>query len=107
MSAMNLRLRIATMLALVLMAFPAHAQIATLKKLTAQANDLYRQAKYVDAVRVGQDALKIAEKTFGPSHREVATALSNLAEYHRAQGDYTEAETLLKRALAMDQQILG
>src|ERR1017187_8745301 len=107
MSAMNLRLRIATVLALVLMAFPAQAQIATLKKLNAQAVDLYRQAKYVEAVRVGQDALKIAEKTFGPSHREVATALSNLAEYQRAQGNYAEAESLLKRALVIDQKLLG
>ncbi len=107
MSAMNLRLQIVTVVALVLMAFPACAQDVILKKLTAEANDFYRQAKYADAFRVQQDALKIAEKTYGPSHREVATALSNLAEYQRAQGNYTEAESLLKRSLAMDQKILG
>ena len=56
MFAMNLRLRLATVLALVLMAFPARAQDVILKKLTVEANDFYRQAKYVDAVRVQQDA---------------------------------------------------
>lgn len=74
MSAMNRRTGLATILLLLLVAFPARAQEATLRKLNAQAVDLYRQAKYAEAVRTGQDALKIAEKTFGPSHREVATA---------------------------------
>ncbi len=104
---MNPKVGLITALAFLLAAFPSEAQEAALKKLTAEANDLYRQAKYAQAVHVGQDALKVAEKTYGPSHREVATALGNLAEYQRASGNYAEAETLQKRALLLDQKLLG
>ena len=108
MSALKCRRQLGVAVGLALsLVVSAPAQEAALRKLNAQASELYRQAKYAEAVRVAQDALKVAEKTFGNTHREVAAALSNLAEYQRAQGNCAEAESLLTRALAIDQKLLG
>ena len=41
------------------------------------------------------------EKTLGPEHPGVATALNNLAALYLAQGKYAEAEPLYQRALAI------
>ena len=43
----------------------------------------------------------------GLDHPLVATSLNNLAELYRVQGKYTEAETLLKRALGIYEKALG
>ena len=43
----------------------------------------------------------------GPDHPDVATNLSNLGWLYYAQGKYSEAEPLYKRALAIDEKALG
>ena len=43
----------------------------------------------------------------GPGHLQVAASLNNLGELYRAQGKYTEAEPLYKRALAIAEKALG
>ncbi|MBE3035878.1 MAG: tetratricopeptide repeat protein [Candidatus Atribacteria bacterium] len=45
--------------------------------------------------------------SFGPDHPDVATSLNKLAELYRAQGRYSEAEPLYKRALAIAEKTLG
>ncbi len=49
----------------------------------------------------------IKEKVLGPDHPRVATSLNNLAALYQAQGRYTEAEPLYKRALAIRKKVLG
>jgi CHAT domain-containing protein len=49
----------------------------------------------------------ILEKAFGPDHPNVATVLNDLAELHRAQGRYADAEPLYKRSLAIREKALG
>src|SRR5262249_10986222 len=44
-------------------------------------------------------ALSIAEKTQGPEHPSVGTALNDLAEIYRGLGRAAEAEALLKRSV--------
>ena len=44
-------------------------------------------------------AFSISEKALGPEHPRVGDALNNLAWLYQAQGRYTEAEPLVKRAL--------
>jgi hypothetical protein len=39
------------------------------------------------------------EKALGPEHPDVAAGLNNLAEFYRLQGQYAQAEPLVKRAL--------
>jgi tetratricopeptide (TPR) repeat protein len=47
--------------------------------------------------------LAIREKALGASHPDVGQTLNNLANVYRAQGKYSEAEPLLKRALAISE----
>ena len=85
----------------------ASAQEARWKALYNQVMELYQKGKYREAVPVAQEALKVAEQTFGPNHIYVATSLNNLATLYEAQGQYAKAEPLFKRALAIWEKALG
>ena len=77
------------------------------ERLNEKATSLYEQGRYEEAVKFAEEALKIAEETFGPDHPNMAQSLNNLAELYRAQGKYAEAEPLVKRALAIWEKALG
>ncbi|MDB9823330.1 tetratricopeptide repeat protein, partial [Deltaproteobacteria bacterium] len=47
--------------------------------LSEQTATLYQQGQYSEATEVAEEALQLAEKTFGPEHANVATSLDNLA----------------------------
>ena len=51
--------------------------------------------------------MAIDEKALGPDHPNVAIDLNNLGVLYDAQGKYSEAEPLFKRALAIDEKALG
>ena len=51
--------------------------------------------------------MAIREKTLGPDHPDVAQSLNNLALLYDTQGQYTQAEPLYKRALAIVERALG
>ncbi len=86
---------------------PAYAQEELWKELNAKVVTLYQQGRYEEAAKVGKEALKVAEDTFGPDHPDVAISLNNLAELYRLQGKYAEAEPLFKRALTIREKVLG
>jgi tetratricopeptide (TPR) repeat protein len=52
-------------------------------------------------------ALAIYEKSYGPEHTEVATALDNLAMLLQATNRFAEAEPLTRRALAIYEKSYG
>src|SRR6266567_4580975 len=56
-----------------------------------------------------QTALNKAAQVFKRmgNQGDYATTLNNLAELYRAQGNYEQAEPLMKRALAIYEQVLG
>ena len=85
----------------------AHAQEELWEQLNSKVVKLYQQGRYAEAAKVAEEALTVAEKTFGPEHPDVATSLNNLAELYRAQGKYAEAEPLYKRSLAIREKVLG
>jgi tetratricopeptide (TPR) repeat protein len=66
----------------------------------------YQGGDYKAAVLSFAAALKEAE-AFGPGDPRLATSLNGLAEVYRAQGHYTEAEPLYKRALAIWEKAFG
>ncbi len=66
----------------------------------------YQQGNYAEAVKQTKAALSLAE-AFAPDDPRLATTLNNLGEFYRAQGKYTEAEPLYKRALAIYEKALG
>jgi len=51
--------------------------------------------------------LAIYEKALGPKHRDITTALNNLASHYYAQDRYADAEPLYKRSLAIREKALG
>ena len=52
-------------------------------------------------------ALAITEKSLGPDHPNVATALNNLAGLLRATNRLSQAEPLYRRALTIDEKSFG
>lgn len=83
------------------------AQEGLWEKLNAQAMDLHRQNRDLEALPIARQALALAEKQFGPTGTKIATALTNLADIYRAQSRYGDAEPLYRRALGMVQQKPG
>ena len=72
------RILFMTMLFLSVSAF-SHAQEKQWKKLHEQTNRLYQKGLYTEALKVGWEALDVAEKTFGTAHPNVGSSLNNLA----------------------------
>ncbi len=54
-----------------------------------------------------QRSLEVREKTLGPDHPEVASALVMLADDLMDRGEYRQAEPMFRRALAIQQQVPG
>jgi tetratricopeptide (TPR) repeat protein len=73
---------------------------------TAEGLEAFEQGYYGEAERQFLAALDEAERFLFEDMRLVAS-LDNLARVYWAQGAYVEAEPLLKRALAIGENILG
>ena len=102
----NLWLAVALGLCLVV-ASAVLAQQEEWNELNQQAVKLHRQGKSAEAIPIGQRALELAEKTFGPNHANVAKSLDTLARLYWDQRKYAEAEPLYKRSLAIREKALG
>jgi urocanate hydratase len=59
---------------------------------------LYQQGRYSEATKIAEEALTVAEKTFGRNHPQVATVCENMAELCRQIGKEDEAGRLEARA---------
>jgi tetratricopeptide (TPR) repeat protein len=79
----------------------ALAQEARWKALNNQAEELFIQGKHHEALSLAEEALEIAELTFGPNHPHVVTSLDTLVILYEALGMHAEAEPLYERALAI------
>ena len=75
--------------------------------LNQQAQDLYENGHYQEAILLAERALRIAEKRLGPEHLYTATALNNLSELYRATGAYGKGEPLVQQALTIYEKVLG
>ena len=71
------------------------------------AEELCRREDYKGATEAGKEALEKAEKALGPDHVDVARIMNILAGAYFAQGQYAEAEPLIKRAQAIREKALG
>jgi tetratricopeptide (TPR) repeat protein len=84
-----------------------HALETLWKEQITRSVTLLQQGRYSEAAKVADKALKVAEKTFGINHPEVAVSRNIMAAVYQAQGKYAEAETLYKRVLAIDEKALA
>ena len=57
---------------------PAHAQDISLTELQTRALVLNKQGKYLEAVKVAEEALKTTEEEFGSDHTKTAASMSIL-----------------------------
>ena len=86
---------------------PLAAQQARWKDLNTKAESLLEQRKYAEALPVAQQALRVAEAEFGPTHPNVATSLNDLALLYEAERKFASEEPLLKRSLAITEKVAG
>jgi len=68
---------------------------------------LRSRAEWSQAEPLFHRALAIDEKSYGPNHPNVVTALSNLAQLLQDTNRFDEAEPLMRRALTIDEQSYG
>jgi tetratricopeptide (TPR) repeat protein len=69
--------------------------------------ELYRAAKYREALPFFARAFELAEGRYGKESPLLAADLNDLAEVHRQLGNLVQAEELYKRAIGLDQQAGG
>jgi tetratricopeptide (TPR) repeat protein len=74
---------------------------STWQLLDDDAKRLLQQGDYANATTVSQDALRLAERTYGSDSLPVAVSLNNLAAIYQRQQRYASAEPLLKRAVGI------
>lgn len=85
----------------------AYSQKATYDKLNKQMASLYKQGQYERAIKVAEEALKVAKETFGEKHPYVSSSLNNIALLYITQGEYAKAESLYEQSLKIAEEILG
>jgi CHAT domain-containing protein/Tfp pilus assembly protein PilF len=71
------------------------------RKLGSECVRLRGAAKYDDALPLAERALEIRQRVLGTNHRDVAAAISRLAQLYWDKGEYGKAEPLYERALAI------
>jgi tetratricopeptide (TPR) repeat protein len=84
--------------------------IDTEDPLTVSQTTTYERLKngyFPDALSAGENALKIAEDRYGPTHPDIVPFLIDLATIHRYMARYADAETSLKWALAIQEKSFG
>lgn len=95
------------MILIVLLVLPSCGLRKLWGELNARVTALYQQGRYSEALDVAEEALKVAQETFGKERPEVAVSMNYLAELYRLQGKYIEAEALYKRALEINEKVFG
>ena len=76
------------------------------EEYNAAGAEALEQGNYAEAERQFLAAVQESEN-FAPQDPVLAMSLNNLAEAYRAQGKYAQAEPLYRRALSIDEKVLG
>jgi tetratricopeptide (TPR) repeat protein len=77
------------------------------ESLLKESRALFRKGDHERAIKIGNQALEVAEKSVGPDHPDVVKSLNGLASIYYAQGRYAEAEPLYIRSLAIREKAFG
>jgi hypothetical protein len=75
--------------------------------LVAQADRLLLAGKSAESIAVRNDALRLAESTFGPEHESTVEILSTIALWQKLTGDSSEAQRLAGRASPLWDAVLA
>jgi tetratricopeptide (TPR) repeat protein len=85
----------------------AAAPESAIRVLNRAGHYLRERGRSAEAQRLHERALSIAERAFGPEHRESATSLNYLASVYWDQALYGEARRIAERALRILERELG
>lgn len=83
------------------------AQEELYNKLNSRLATLYKQGKTEEAIKVAEEALQVAIKTYGEKHPYVSASLNNIALLYINEGKYEKAEKLYERSLMIAEELLG
>ncbi|MGO9461199.1 MAG: tetratricopeptide repeat protein [Rhodomicrobium sp.] len=86
---------------------PARAETLTLSELNRQIAVLKSQQKFAQALDPAQQAVKLAEREYGPNHLAVATQLEALGLVYRLQFRLADAEPFYRQALSIREHVVG
>jgi len=100
-------LKIIILFGVLSLTIPGWAQEKEWRALIDQTFNFQKQGRYPEAIKTAQQALTVAEATFGSEHPHVAASLHNLAFLYKDQKRFAEAQPLAQRALEMREKILG
>ena len=70
-----------------------------LEQLKTQARSLMKTGRYAQAIRVYEQAVPLAEKTYGQSHYSTIIVVNELANAYDANSDYQRAVPLYERCI--------
>jgi hypothetical protein len=101
------RWRLIAVLLVLLWPVTATAQSEDLAALMRRITELSRASRYADAIPHARRLVAEAEKMAGKDHQLTAMTLFTLADLHRMQGQFHEAEPMLKRVLVIRERTLG
>ncbi len=86
---------------------PAAAQDARWRQLSEQVNQLRHQGRTSEAIPFAQEAVHVAETTFGSDNPRVAVSLSVLGLLEKDQEKFADAEAIYRRALSISLKAEG
>ena len=75
--------------------------------LNTQILELNKEGKYDAAMKVAEDGVRVAKKTFGKNDPRYAGAIINLAALYKTYGNFNEAEKLYLEAKSIFEAKLG
>ena len=100
-------LKIIILFGVLSLTIPGWAQEKEWRALIDQTFNFQKQGRYPEAIKTAQQALTVAEATFGSEHPHVADSLNNLAFLYKYSGQFSEAESCYRQSLKMREKILG
>ena len=86
---------------------PSTGQEARWQELMAQVRELYSAGRYAEGIPLAQEAVQVAQTTYGAEHRNSALSLGYLGLMYQHHSDYEPAEAAMRRALGIDEKALG
>ncbi|MBN2418008.1 MAG: tetratricopeptide repeat protein, partial [Deltaproteobacteria bacterium] len=83
-----------------------HAQMGEYKKLNQRIAILYKNGKFVEAIDVAKEVIKVAEETFGADHAYVISSLNNLALIYFQDEQYDNAKQTYEKSLLKTENLV-
>ena len=84
-----------------------HADRAEFKKLNRRVALLYKNGKFLEAIEMQKEVIKVAEETFGDNNAYVISSLNNLALIYFQDEQYENAKLTYEQSLVKTENSVG